>query len=518
VDLLGRPGQDRATALIDRAERELSAARPRVPTVAQRSRRALVLAALAIALVRLVPSNDAVAASSAAQIMVSMSPDRSNAVPLDSSTVAGDLHVFVAGLPSNIREVRFYVDDPRRKSAPVNVERVAPYDLSGTNQDGTAQPLSTTGLADGSHNVSILARTPTSASIKLTATFTVANASSAAALTDGAERSTTTTTAPTTTTTAPTTTTTAPTTTTTTAPTTTTTAPTNPTTGTVRLRWSPPALSSPTTITVGPSGGSFKLDTSKDYIVRIPQKVSAVGGVTLNGGRNVVLIGGHITIPWAGSGASGSARRALYLKGQTGVAHIEGLLIDNSGGDLSEGIQIAAPAATVQIQNVRITGAHARDQSGFTDNHPDLIQPWGGAARLRIDRFSGSTDYQAFMLKADSNGPLGPVHVSNVNVWPTEPNLSRYLLWQGPDSVTYPLSYENVWLTPASGRSLGKAAWPDISSSNTTKRAILSADGTSLSWPTASQISGVVRSGAPPGGDFVPAGLAGVGYTSPGYL
>ncbi len=452
-------------------------------------------------------------ASQSMTIQVSSSADRTGPTALSGTSLAGDAYVFVTDVPTGTKEVRFYIDDPRRKSAPITVERSSPYDLMGGAPDGTALPFDTRSLTDGSHSISVLART-SSASAKLTVSFTVANASAASPT---AKDTTTTTAAPTTTTTA------APTTTTTAAPTTTTTAassppPPPPSSGDARLRWAPPALSSPTVLTIGPSGGSFTLAAGKDYVIAMPQKVSAVGGVVLNGGRNVVLIGGHITIPYAGSSPSINARRALYLKGQTGVVHIEGLLIDNSGGDLSEGIQIAAPAATIQIQNVRITGIHARDESGFTDNHPDLIQPWGGAAALRIDRFSGSTDYQAFMLKADSNGPLGPVQISNVNVWPTQPNLSRYMLWQGPDSVTYPLTYDNVWVTQASGRSLGKSVWPDTSSSNTAKRAILSGDGSSVSWPSASQIVGVVRSGSPAGGDFVPEGLAGLGYQSPGYL
>ena len=143
----------------------------------------------------------------------------------------------------------------------------------------------------------------------------------------------------------------------------------------------------PTTVKVGPGGGQFTLQPGKDYVVKIGD---VSGPVRLVGGRNVVLIGGHITIPWAGADASISSRLGLYLKGQTGTVHVEGLLIDNAGGDLSEGIQINAPDAVVQIQNVRIDGVHARDEVNFSDNHPDLIQPWGGVQALRIDHLSGS--------------------------------------------------------------------------------------------------------------------------------
>jgi hypothetical protein len=161
------------------------------------------------------------------------------------------------------------------------------------------------------------------------------------------------------------------------------------TTGTTgaKLTWAPPALSNPVTVNVPSSGGTVNLDSTRDYIVNIGN-VSAIGGVILNGGHNVVAIGGHITIPWAGSTPSPSDRRALELKNQTGVVHVEGLLIDNAGGDLGEGIQIADENAVVQIENVRVTDIHARDEVGFTDTHPDIIQPWGGYKELRVDRLT----------------------------------------------------------------------------------------------------------------------------------
>lgn len=283
-----------------------------------------------------------------------------------------------------------------------------------------------------------------------------------------------------------------------------------------KLSWAPPALTNPITLTVGTGGGTFNLTAGQDYLIRIPQTVSALGGVRLVGGRNIVLIGGHITIPYAGTAPTINDRRALYLAGQTGTVHIEGLLIDNTGGDLSEGIQINAPDATIQLQNLRITGVHARDQIGFTDNHPDIIQAWGGAKELRIDRLSGSTDYQGLFLKADYN-TMGRADLRNINLWGEPANLARYLTWQGPDTVTFPLTYTNVWVAPAPGRTLGKTVWPDSTFTNLDKRAIVSADGQSVTWPTASQITGTVRQGTPTTGDYVPNGTAGTTYTSPGY-
>jgi hypothetical protein len=195
------------------------------------------------------------------------------------------------------------------------------------------------------------------------------------------------------------------------------------------------------------------------------------------------------------------------LKDQTGTVHLEGLLIDNSGGDLSEGINIAAPLAVVQIVNCRIEQVHARDEVGFSDNHPDLIQPWGGVRELRVDRFTGSSDYQGITLAPDY-GPIGSVRLSHVNLvgLPT----ARYLFWL--DDMRVPVGLEQVWLAPGSGRSLVGSVWPDGQGS---PPAVAAADG-SVSWP-GSSISGVIRPGLPPDGDFVPAGRVGAGYQSPGY-
>jgi hypothetical protein len=270
-----------------------------------------------------------------------------------------------------------------------------------------------------------------------------------------------------------------------------------------KLRWAPPQLTMPTTIKVGAGGGQFTLQSGKDYVVKVG---NVSGPVRLIGGRNIVLIGGHITIPWAGGSASIGDRLALYLKNQTGTVHVEGLLIDNSGGDLSEGIQIDAPDAVVQIENCRIEGIHARDEVDFSDNHPDLIQPWGGVQSLRVNRFTGKTDYQGFFLV----GPIGHVDIRQANIVGTD--TSRYLYWQG----TFPTHLSKVWVSPAPSRSLGWSVWPDMNGT-APRQAQLASDGLSVSWPVDLGINGSIQEGAPPSGDFVPQGSVGTGYVSPGY-
>ena len=273
-----------------------------------------------------------------------------------------------------------------------------------------------------------------------------------------------------------------------------------------KLRWAPPQLTMPTTVKVGPGGGQFTLQSGKDYVVKVGD---VSGPVRLIGGRNIVLIGGHITIPWAGADASISSRLGLYLKGQTGTVHVEGLLIDNAGGDLSEGIQINAPDAVLQIQNVRIDGVHARDEVNFSDNHPDLIQPWGGLQALRIDHLSGTTDCQGFFL-VGNEGPIGRVDLRNIDIVGT--STSRYLFWQ---AQKIPVHIDNMWISPAPSRSLGGSVWPDKNHAPPTQ-ALVNDDG-SVGWTPETGITGLVFPGSPPDGKFVPAGSVGPGYVSPGY-
>src|SRR6266545_3039639 len=293
------------------------------------------------------------------------------------------------------------------------------------------------------------------------------------------------------------------------------TTPTGDTPSKPKLSWAPPHLDSPITVTVSASNHVLKLDPTRDYLVRMPStKLSVLGGLVIVGGHDVVLIGGAITIPsWGASHPTDN--RGLYLKEQTGTVHIEGLLIDNSGGALSEGININAPKATVQLQNIRVEDVHAQDQVNYSDNHPDILQTWGGAAALRIDRLSGTSDYQGLFLDADWNS-LDQVDLRNVNVagFSSHPELARYLFWSGQGDTSN-LNLSNVWVKPGMN-SLANTVWPDVDAAGSDKAVVDDASST-VSWPASSYIHGLVNSGAPLTGDFVPAGTAGASYASAGY-
>ncbi len=295
-----------------------------------------------------------------------------------------------------------------------------------------------------------------------------------------------------------------------------------------RLTWAPPALTAPVDLRIDSSAiqsrGSnvWYLDNTKDYRVTLGDVSSTLGGIRFSGGRNVVVMGGHITVPWAGTSASIESRRALLFYRQVGTVHLEGTLIDNAGGDLSEGIQIDAPNAIVQIQNVRVTGIHARDQVNFSDNHPDLIQPYGGVRELRVDRFTGSTDSQGIFLRA-AYAPIGKVDLRRVNMVGTNTNTTRIFQHLNGETGTIPTQLSDVWVTPQPTDNLYYSLLAQTANGQTHTHT-MSSDGLTASWPnykdaTGNQvISGTIRHGLPPTGEWVPASRVGTAYVSPGYL
>lgn len=344
------------------------------------------------------------------------------------------------------------------------------------------------------------------------------------------------TTAPTTATTSPppdTTTTTAAPTTSTTAPSTTTstTPPPAPTTG--RLTWAPPALSSPETILVTDAMTEVRLVAGRDYIIDVPpnarQSTPLRRRLNVINGRNVVIVGGHVEIPVQDCSAITkqeciNRRRGIQLNYQTGTVHVEGLLLN--GPDISDGIVLNAEQATVQLQNVRVENVHARNHDFVNDNHPDIIEMWGGVKELRVDRFTGSSDYQGLLLFSGSKY-VGPSTFKRTNI--VGEATARYLFWH-PADHTNPVALDDVWILPPSGRPLANTVWPTTAQYDSANRFPTMTEAIVVlstpqyvhypNWLRADggpMIAGQIRNGRPPGGDFVPAGVAGGAYVSPGY-
>jgi hypothetical protein len=274
--------------------------------------------------------------------------------------------------------------------------------------------------------------------------------------------------------------------------------------------WQPQMLDDPTLVRL-PNGNTYtRLDQAKDYVVQFPSDAK-VGSTTIEGGRNILMVGGHLTVPVHGE--SDMERRGLYIKNAVGVVHVEGLLIDGENLDGFDAIAISAPRAVVQLVNIRVEGVVGRSD-GF---HGDVVQPFGGVAELRIDRMTGTSNYQGLYL-AETRGWIGSVDIRNVNL-AYVPNIhdeTTYLLWLPADQgqcETYPITLENVYIAARPGQEAVKqAVWPN---DHEPSECLAKANGNKISWPELANVRGSVTAGTAPGGDFVPQGQAGTMYEGP---
>jgi len=197
-----------------------------------------------------------------------------------------------------------------------------------------------------------------------------------------------------------------------------------------RLTWAPPRLVNPITVVIGADNHDLHLEAGRDYLLVLPpHPVALTGELVVNGGRNVVLIGGEIVAPTPAEAPNSRDRRGLLLKGQTGTVHIEGLRISGTG--LSEGIDIdEREGAVVHLENIAVATVHG----SFDTNHADLVQVWAGPAQLLIDGFTGTTEYQGLFLLPDQFSSKPPesydlrrIVITAAQSGPT--GNAGYLLW-----------------------------------------------------------------------------------------
>lgn len=410
--------------------------------------------ALAVALAVLAPGVGgallaAPAAADGPQLLVSSSSDGRSAVALDGQTLAGQ--VYVRFEPSSpVRSVRFWLDDPDRSGAPDRDERLAPYDFAG------GQPSSLpwdTSSAPGAHTITAEVTRDDGTTYVDEASFSVGTGDGPAV---GA------------------------------APTPTP-VPTPRSASGDDLSWARPTLVSPRTVEVSDSRRSLRLEAGKDYVVEMPSR-PVRGGVTITGGDDVVLVGGEVSVP-NGMGN----RAALHLVGQTGTVHVEGLAITGPG--LADGITLdQRKGAVVQLQNIRVDTA----QGSYAGRHADLIQTWAGPRELRVDKFTGITEYQGmFLLPNQFSHKKAPDLFDLRRVDVTGLPGHGYLFWR--DSASWPMKLTDVRVqTRSASSSWAQYLWPRRNGDR------------EHTW-------GGVDIGQDMDRAFVPAGVAGPGYTSPGY-
>lgn len=92
--------------------------------------------------------------SSDVDVRAGNNANRSSSFALHTSTVSGDIYVWVP-VQSGLSSVSFFIDDSDLSSSPYRTENVAPFDLGGTHWSGSSLPFSTTSLSNGIHVLSV---------------------------------------------------------------------------------------------------------------------------------------------------------------------------------------------------------------------------------------------------------------------------------------------------------------------------------------------------------------------------
>lgn len=334
------------------------------------------------------------------------------------------------------------------------------------------------------------------------------------------------------------------------------------------LTWSPPALTNPIDVTLQNTGQLCPsqpgqntgqpwvcyLDNTKDYRLHLNHRQVASGsiaGVVVAGGRNVVLIGGRISIPLPPNSAP-EYREALVFHTQTGVVHIEGVLID---GWPLYCIVYNSAQAIFQTQNVRCEGVSLY-RDNFNTAHSDSFIVWKSPPELRFDKFTSDYDTTGLAIYPQNNGGTwtwpGEVTLKRVNI--RNQTKSMCANWGGvPHGHLFVRSWRQTRIVVDqmfAETGFGLATWSDCpapgpvhfdlkegwatyngpcecgynESLNVVGDGISPGSYIEFTNPSFDNIWGVsgnlarVTYGVPASGDFVPVGVAGSGYVSPGYL
>jgi hypothetical protein len=285
------------------------------------------------------------------------------------------------------------------------------------------------------------------------------------------------------------------------------------------------------------------LDYSTDYRIYLPTSGPLVGGITIAGGRRVKIIGGEIGLTYPCSSDASDCMGIYIAKKSPGVVFVEGVWIHNAssiggtcpGGASSmsqtcstgDGIDVnttknrAINANTITLENIRVDGISGC--SGY-DDHSDVFQPYQAPDdTIQIDGMTGVTNCQGFTINPDLAYSKWYTYPSSItirntnlvvthNPYPGAAHGAAWWLTYGNSCRSGPISLSDDYVSEPRARGAPPSVWPNPGYHTCGARY---SHGV-VSWRDA-RITGSIRTGVPPGGDFVPPGVAGLGYLTPGY-
>lgn len=276
------------------------------------------------------------------------------------------------------------------------------------------------------------------------------------------------------------------------------------------LRWAPPPLATPVVVDVTRRFFRAEFGPDEDVLLVMPgyrgpdghpnpEDGARTADLEITGGRNIRVIGGE----------NGSGRMAF--KETRGSVFVEGVSFTLDPG--KDAINVGGTAGTgpdVYLQAISVSGV----RGSFDTVHADIFQPHGPLGHVRIDRLSGSSDYQGLFLAPQA--PVLGADLSRIDLrYEGDAPGPTYLLWfTEAGTPPYPVTLDDVWIKPRAGQSTARdAVWPPAGEDSLGART--DAAGRAC-WPPDSRITGCVHEGVPPEGRFVPADI-GRDYRSPGY-
>ena len=277
-----------------------------------------------------------------------------------------------------------------------------------------------------------------------------------------------------------------------------------------KLTWAPPAMVNPVTYHVSGDGpGTINAPSGQDSVVVWDAPTHR--RIRFSGGHNWVIRGGEVNNDKQWSSLDDEA--GIQFENATGTAFVEGMYIH--GGYGKDGIRVGSGGSNMNlvIENSRII----ERLSGPSAYHTDVTQEFGGIKSLKIDHMTGSGDFQGQMFKQETGTTFGPSDFRHVNYRAASPEV-QYMINLVEGYATQPVTLSDVWNQPDPsfvGGDFCRAQTPSASAYCGTD----AAGNRYVTWSgTPIVVTGRVTQGPPPGGDFVPAGVAGIGYVSPGYL
>lgn len=274
--------------------------------------------------------------------------------------------------------------------------------------------------------------------------------------------------------------------------------------GQTRLRYAPPTQTSPTAVNVGTSFFSGTYGNTEDVILTMPGS-ARTGDFETNGGRHIRVIGG-----------AGTNTRMMF-KDVRGSVYIEGLALTMTAA--KDAFYIYGAAGTtpdIYLQNCRVIDV----QGTIAGTHGDMVQFAGDGpvGRIFMDKFTGTSNCQGLFMPIQGTDTITSAELSRIDLaYRSGGDPTTYLLWFRDDQngTPYPVTLENIWVSPRSGQNIAQhAIWPASGTAGGIG-AVNNGDGTA-SWPSVNLITGYVTSGIPPS-SFVPSTSAGLNYVSPGY-